>query len=179
MVSLLNGYKSGFSEYSSSSNFIFILILVLSISFSSCEQPQNNPDFSAGQEGNEIVTEVPAQEELNKISKKISQRLDHETINIGISRTKGTAIPKESCDGKDNNGNGLVDEGCFACCPGAKSGDFDCDGKITMYDCTFPILYAYSRTTVTNSAICADLDKDSRVGMGDAIKCLGFYNAGN
>jgi hypothetical protein len=120
----------------------------------------------------EPVLVKPTRQDIEKISRSISQDSKQESLTIPRYLKKSLSQLKEECDGRDNNSNGLIDEGCFGCCENVPYGDFDCDGRVTKLDCTFPLLFAYSKTTIRNSAVCADLDQDSRIGMGDVLSCL-------
>jgi hypothetical protein len=153
----------------------FLACLLCFLIINSCQTDENETII----ETPDIKLEAPTKSEMEKYSIKISQSLKQEPLTIMQTELKKGAPVKEACDGLDNNQNGLVDEGCFGCCPKAKRSDFDCDGTITLLDCTFPILYAYSKTTVKESSGCADLDGDKKIGLGDSMKCLDIYNGRN
>ena len=153
-----------------------IVIFLVTLALINCQgDKQVQPASTSNKK--EIVIEKPTKEELDRVSQKISLSLKQELVKIPSLHTKNANLPKELCDGKDNNGNGFVDENCFGCFHGAIKGDFDGDGEVTLYDCTFPLLYAKGLTIVRNDATCADLDHDGRIGIGDALRCLDIVHS--
>lgn len=103
----------------------------------------------------------------DRAARDISIGVDTESLIISEK-----LVSDEECDGRDNDNDGFFDEMCFGCCKDVPAGDFNCDGTVTMLDCSFPLLIAKSKTIAVGSTKCADLDKDNRIGMGDVNACL-------
>jgi hypothetical protein len=152
---------------------ISLIILIAAFLFTCSGSGKKN---AANNTTPEITLETPTQTEVNNAIANNSVPLadDGETIKIPV--VVPPTVP-EICDNADNNNNGLIDENCFGCYPGMIPGDFDHDGKVTMYDAGAPLYLAYTKTIWKNSTTCADLDKDGLVGMGDTLKTLDIVNA--
>lgn len=77
----------------------------------------------------------------------------------------------EACNGRDDDGDGLTDEGgCCFCKTGGILGDVNGDDAITDLDQACQVLVIYQKTTVSGSTICMDVNGDGLLTMDDVVE---------
>lgn len=96
------------------------------------------------------------------------------TVQVEPTSPPSTEIralsPDEPCNGRDDDGDGMIDEGCCGCCTGAKLGDATCDQAITKMDQACILLVTYRKTVSLGGMECMDVDQDGSVSMNDAVE---------
>ncbi len=142
------------------------LAIIITLLIASCDG-QTEKSEKTQYDSKVIRLKKPTQKQIARLIKKNNLKLKSDKIVISK-----TISATEECDGIDNNKNNFIDENCFGCFSNSIKADFNGDGQITVYDCSFPTLLAYSRTISKNSIDCADIDTDGVISIGDTLLCI-------